>query len=137
MDPFLTITVPGVPVPKGRPRFANGHTYTPERTASYERELAILGSVEMEFRDPLTTPVRVEVEAVFPVPESWSKGKKALSPALAHMVRADVDNILKIVGDGLNKIVWADDRQIVGATVTKNYGDIPKLIVRVFIANQI
>ncbi|MEW8997914.1 MAG: RusA family crossover junction endodeoxyribonuclease [Thermoanaerobacter sp.] len=30
------IVVPGRPVPKGRPRFAKGHAYTPEKTRMYE-----------------------------------------------------------------------------------------------------
>lgn len=130
---FLELTLDGDPVPKGRPRFRRiknfVSTYSPAKTATYERELAILGSQQMEGRPPLECPVRVEVEAVFQMPSK--------KPKPNQLPRSDVDNLLKIVGDGLNQIVWKDDRQIVEANVTKVYGDKPKMIIRVFTANQI
>ena len=33
---YIRFTIPGNPVPKARPRFANGHAFTPEKTRSYE-----------------------------------------------------------------------------------------------------
>lgn len=44
--PFIHFIVPGYVVPKARPRF-NGHAYTPHRTKVYEREIAVLGSLQM------------------------------------------------------------------------------------------
>lgn len=126
---FLELVLDGNPVPKGRPRFKRMKnfvsTYTPAKTLTYERELAILGDEQMEGRPVLECPVRVEVEAVFQMP--------VRKPKPNQLPKSDVDNLLKIVGDGLNKIIWKDDRQIVEAKVSKVYGDKPKMIVRVFI----
>lgn len=134
-EPFLILTIPGEPIPKGRPRFTrHGHTYTPARTGAYERELAITGSLEMEGRMPTTELLKLVVEAVFKIPDTQLKHKV---PGQPYLGRIDVDNLLKIVGDGLNKIVWVDDRQIVEASVTKKYGSQSSLTVSVFFANQI
>ena len=36
-------TVPGPPVPKGRPRLGKGgHVFTPDQTRAYERKVALL-----------------------------------------------------------------------------------------------
>ncbi len=125
---FLELVLDGDPVPKGRPRFKRiknfVSTYTPAKTATYEREIAIKGDEQMEGRPLLECPVRVEVEATFQMP--------ARKPKPNQLPKSDVDNLLKIVGDGLNKIVWKDDRQIIRAEVCKLYGDKPKMIVRVF-----
>lgn len=119
----------GDPVPKGRPRFKRiknfVSTYSPAKTMTYERELAIKGAEQMENRPLLECPLRVEVEAIFQMP--------VRKPKPNQLPRSDVDNLLKIVGDGLNEIVWKDDRQIVSASVSKRHGPTPMMIVRVFI----
>lgn len=32
----VKFTIPGIPVPKARPRVVRGHTYTPKKTKDYE-----------------------------------------------------------------------------------------------------
>lgn len=83
---------------------------------------------------PTTELLKLVVEAVFKIPDTQLKHKV---PGQPYLGRIDVDNLLKIVGDGLNKIVWVDDRQIVEASVTKKYGSQSSLTVSVFFANQI
>ena len=45
--------------------------------------------------------------------------------------RPDGDNVIKLIGDALNNIVWRDDSQIVVHSVSKLYGDTPKTVIRV------
>jgi Holliday junction resolvase RusA-like endonuclease len=48
-------------------------------------------------------------------PAAWPMGAQyAVSIEFAHdkRTRQDIDNVVKIVGDALNKIVWDDDWQI-------------------------
>lgn len=125
----FSFTVPGVPVGKGRPRFvkATGRAYTPEKTASYESLIAYAASQAMRGADPISTPVGVKVQAVFPIPASWSQKRKA--DAHWHTSKPDGDNILKAVGDALNGIVWADDKQIARTSIAKVYGETPGLHV--------
>jgi len=124
-------SVPGTPKGKGRPRFGRGRAYTPKPTADYERLVrqcayASLGEVE-----PLSGPVYLSVTATFPIAKSWPVRKKQLAEAgfLWHTARPDSDNILKIVCDALNEILWLDDSQICLAKISKKYGREPGVIV--------
>jgi Holliday junction resolvase RusA-like endonuclease len=130
-DP-ICIRLPGEPRGKSRPRFWNGRAVTPEATRSYENDLRHVARSVMRSRVVLQGPIRVRVEALMPVPASWSKSKRAL--ALAGQVRPtgkpDADNVLKTL-DALNGVVWLDDAQIVEATITKLYSADPALIIQV------
>ena len=81
---------------------------------------------------PLDGPLSVTVEALFPIPVSWSRRQydRALAGAVLPTGRPDVDNILKML-DALNGVVFADDKQITSALVRKRYSNKPALIVKV------
>jgi len=85
-----------------------------------------LGEVE-----PLSGPVYLSVTATFPIAKSWPVQKKQLAETgfLWHTARPDSDNILKIVCDALNEILWLDDSQICLAKISKKYGREPGVIV--------
>ena len=51
-DP-IKITLPGEPRGKGRPRFGNGRTYTPDATRRYEDALRKVASEEARGRRPM------------------------------------------------------------------------------------
>ena len=81
---------------------------------------------------PLDGPLSVVVEALFPIPESWSRRQfdRAVAGAVLPTGRPDVDNILKML-DALNGVVWNDDKQIVTASIRKRYSNNPALVVKV------
>ena len=111
----ISITVPGEPVAKARPRFTkNGHVYTPKKTAVYEQVIGLHARAAMKGHKILTGPIRLSVTAYMPIPQSWSRTQKtkAMSGALRHTKRPDLSNIIKSVEDALNGIVYADDAQI-------------------------
>ncbi len=126
MSEPIVITLAGVPVGKGRPRFSrkSGHAYTPEKTRTYEDNLAYIAQAAMHGRAILEGPLWVDVAATFPVPASWSAKKRraALDWEILPTCKPDADNLLKVL-DALNEIVWHDDKQIVSATITKHYGE--------------
>ena len=132
----IEITLPGLPRGKGRPRFsARGgfaRAYTDAKTASYEGALRLAGAAVMAGRSPLTCALALEMVAVFPIPASWSRRKKAEAEQgiIRPTGKPDCDNLLKCI-DGLNEIVWKDDAQIVRATITKVYGSNPELWISV------
>lgn len=130
----ISIELPGVVRGKGRPRFvrATGRTYTDEATVSYENALKFAAVEVMRGRAPIEGPVRVVFRAVFAIPDSWPKKRRALAEAgLSYPTKKpDGDNILKLC-DALNAVVWRDDAQVVVATVEKVFGPVPKLIVEV------
>jgi len=119
----IAFTVPGNPVPKGRPRFTRqGRTYTPAKTKTYEEQVAVLARAVCP--EPLKTPVAVLVTAVFPVPLTYPKKRReaCLSGSERHTKRPDLDNIVKAVTDGMNGVVYGDDSQIVRLVANKVYG---------------
>jgi Holliday junction resolvase RusA-like endonuclease len=74
-------------------------------------------------------PLTVTVIATFPVPASWSRGKRegANAGTVPHLVAPDTDNLLKTI-DALNTIVWNDH---VDARVIKKCGETPSLKIEV------
>lgn len=99
----IRFTVEGRPVPKGRPRVvtvtraSRAHAYTPASTKVYE---TLIG---WTYREPAgALPPATGLIALF---------VKVYEDATQHA--GDLDNYVKIVGDALNGIAWADDKQVV------------------------
>lgn len=113
--PFCEIFVTDA-VPKGRPRFGKkGRVYTPRRTRDFEERVAWTAKAVMRSRLPLTCRVRVNVEVVY---------KRD----------ADLDNFIKAALDGINGIVFEDDRQVTAITAQKirREGFGPNMTIRVW-----
>lgn len=134
----ITFIIPGEPEAKKRPVFARRGdyvtTYTPKDTVRYEN------LVKMTFIDAkekagatglLEGPLDVRIDAYFKIPSSESKKRKGmmLSGDIKCTKKKDVDNIAKIVLDGLNTVAYKDDKQIVKLVVTKQYSDEPRVEV--------
>ena len=122
----IELEITGQPIGKGRPRFTKaGHTYTPQKTKEYERRIHAAAWAAMAKHDIEQTdrPVSLEIIAFMDIPKSWSKIKKleAEYGAISPMSAPDCDNIAKIVGDGLNNTIYADDRQITNLRVKKTF----------------
>ena len=73
----------------------------------------------------------IHVTAFVEIPTSDTKKKKErkLLGFLKPVKKPDVDNILKIVMDGLNGIAYPDDKQITDAHVKKRYSSEPRVEV--------
>lgn len=96
------ITIPGRPVPKGRPRLGvrgrKAYIYTPPETKEYEK---LVGWVaKCTGCRPTEGPVAVMLDV-------FARRKM------------DVDNIAKSVLDGLNGVAYLDDVQVVELLVRK------------------
>lgn len=131
----IEITIAGAPTPKGRARSTrSGRHYTPAATRAAENrvrdawlecgigyKLAVTGNPPT----PHAGPVHVDVVATFTPPTSWPKWKQtaALAGAWPHTVKPDIDNLLKLVKDGLNGLAWVDDAQAISVTGRKQYGE--------------
>lgn len=130
MSHLITFKVHGTPVGKGRPRISTRggyvRSYTPERTRDWESHIADVAHREMMNNGlvPTYDAVRVELEFYFPVPKSYTKKKRQL--CLADELKPlsfDIDNLCKSVLDGMNKVVYADDKQIFELHAQKLYTD--------------
>jgi Holliday junction resolvase RusA-like endonuclease len=73
------------------------------------------------------------IYVTFPVPASYSKKRTeaCLSNTEKHIKRPDLDNVIKAVIDGMDKIVFLNDSQITSIHSTKVYGEVAKVEVMV------
>lgn len=133
----IYFSFPIEPAGKERPRVIqrNGHSiaYTPLKTRQLEatiRDFALAEMLKQRFgKIEAPTPVKAAIVAVFPVPDSYSKKRKAdcLSGREAPTKKPDTDNTAKLVLDSLNGLAYDDDAQIVELSVTKVYGERAKV----------
>lgn len=105
MGLILSLDVPGEPVPKGRPRFGRGRTYTPRKTRDAEEALA--WAIKAAYKPTSRVGPIFGVELVFFCRRS-----------------SDCDNLTKLVLDCLNPkrgwrvrlptpgLIWQDDSQV-------------------------
>lgn len=131
--PTIEFVVPGIPVPKGRPRLGKNAVYTPAKTKLYERAVGYYAREAMRGVNIATGAVSVEMRFYMPVPASYSgvKRLKALSGELRHVTKPDASNILKSIEDGMNNIVYVDDNQVCDITASKFYGELPHAAIKV------
>lgn len=125
--PFsVRVTIPGKPVPKGRPRLGRGGTYTPKRTRTYEKHVAECAQAAMLQAKLRTTrqPVRVVMSLTLPIAKSWTKATRiaAVQGAIQPTSTFDIDNAIKGLLDGMNRVVYMDDSQVVELHAVKAYG---------------
>ena len=94
MRTLLDMVIEGDPVPKARPRSGrNGHTYTPQRTRDAEKVIRDLAAELVD--EPYDGPVAISCHF-----------------ECATARRTDGDNLMKLVWDALNGVVYVDDSQI-------------------------
>ncbi len=128
----VTLYLDGVPGQKGRPQFARTaggvRTFSRAKTVRYETRLRQEGQRLWPFA-PMTEPIKLTVTAVFPIAASWPKWRRALAALgkLWHVGKPDLDNVIKIAGDGLNGVLWVDDSQVCWLEAKKFYGESPGL----------
>lgn len=118
------------PVAKGRPRFGNGRTYTPQKTREAEECIGIIAR-GLYKGEPYAGAVRMDVTFYMPIPQSYSQKKKKELVGEFHTKKPDADNLVKTVCDSLNGIVISNDSQIADLRVKKMYGTIPHIEVQV------
>ena len=115
--------IPSQPVTKARPRFntRTGRAFTDDKTRIFENIVSLAYGSRHYFDDSY---IRVRIKFKFDIPKSFSKKKR--SEALEGKIRptkADIDNYIKAVLDGLNKRAWKDDRYIYSIEAEKMYAE--------------
>jgi Holliday junction resolvase RusA-like endonuclease len=101
------------PVAKARPRFSRKtmSVYTPLKTRSFERQVSCVA--KSYIKNPLLGAV--ELVITFNFKKAKSNKRKF------HTMKPDIDNLIKGVMDGLNKIAFKDDCQVVDLIIKKRY----------------
>ena len=119
----VDFTIPSAPVPKSRPRFNKntGRAFTDDKTRIFENIVSLAYGARNYFDDSY---IRIRMKFKFEVPKSYSKKKRI--EALEGKIRptkADIDNYIKSVLDGLNGKAFKDDRYIYAILAEKEYAE--------------
>lgn len=124
----------GDPVGKARPRFntKTRRAYTPSKTAEYESKVAI-SYKSVSKGKMFNGAVALDINAYFAIPKSTPKKKlfQFLQNIFRPTKKPDIDNILKIIMDGLNGIAYEDDKQVVSGRIRKFYSNVPRVEVSI------
>ena len=129
---MIKVVLSGAPMGKQRVKFSrqSGRAYTPERTVTFESQFAWAAQEAMAGKSLMEGPLFLEVIAYLPIPESkplkWKVA--ARRGEIRPTKKPDFDNILKIVSDSMNLVVWLDDAQIVDSSFKKFLSDKPRTI---------
>lgn len=120
---------------KARPRINTytGQAYTPTNTKDYEMLVKQYFKIKYPKFVPLENRVFVKIIAYFKIPKTATKKEKALieDNLISPTKKPDIDNIVKIVLDSLNKMAFKDDNQITKLEVEKVYGQEEKVFVKI------
>ena len=134
-DKEVSFTVPGKPFGKQRPRMSRRGkfvtTYTPKETVEYEN-LVKLSYYNSAGDTKLKGAICADIKGVFPIPKSTSnkQKEKMISGEIKYTKKLDCDNMAKCVLDALNNIAYDDDSQVYKLNVTKEYGENPRVEIK-------
>lgn len=132
---LYTFEVPGRITGKGRPR-VNTYTnivYTPTKTKDYEELVQQYFLLKYPRYIPLENRIRVKIIAYFSIPKGTNKKntEEMLMGNISPTKKPDIDNIIKIILDSLNKLAFKDDNQITKLDIEKVYGEEEKVYVEI------
>lgn len=133
----IIFKIDGDPFGKQRPRvLRTGRAYTPKETVEYEEKTirSFRAASRGRFYADEGTPVCIAIKACFRIPKNTPMKKRALMETgeILPMKKPDCDNIQKVVLDALNKLAYADDKQVVSSFVDKRYAkDEPYVLVTI------
>lgn len=105
---MIEFFIDGNPVGKERPRIGkHGNVYTPSKTVDYQKNVgqsALVARNRAGIFAPLEDSIFVEMKMYFVTTKS-----------------PDIDNVIKSVLDGMNKIMYKDDAQVIALECQKYF----------------
>ena len=112
----ISFFIPGVPVPKGRPRLSRHGVYTPRKTKNWESYVYMVAK-QHKPKELITSSIYIKLDFYMP----WPKSKKF--KVIKHVSRPDLDNLEKAVLDALEGVMFKNDSQIWMKDSTKRYAE--------------
>ena len=128
--PLIEFVVPGEAVPFARAGSRGKRRYTLEKQADYMQLVKHYAWLAMDGRPPLDGPIAMSLLAEFLHPKSWSRKKQETT--YWKETRSDMSNIIKILEDAMNSIVFNDDAQISLLAAQKSYSSIAQTTVNIW-----
>ena len=127
--------VPGKVIGKGRPRLNtySGIVYTPTKTKDYETLVEQYFLLKYPKFKVFEGRVKVSIIAYFAIPKATKKSdiNEMLDNNISPTKKPDIDNIVKVVLDSMNKFAFKDDNQITKLEVEKKYSIEDKIYIKI------
>lgn len=127
--------VPGKVIGKGRPRLNtySGIVYTPTKTKDYETLVEQYFLLKYPKFKVFESRVKVSIIAYFAIPKVTKKSdiNEMLDNNISPTKKPDIDNIVKVVLDSMNKFAFKDDNQITKLEVEKKYSIEDKIYIKI------
>jgi Holliday junction resolvase RusA-like endonuclease len=133
--------IDGPPVPWKRPERdqRSGRTFTNPKAEAGKRAIVAAARAAWGNEPPACGPVIVRVVAIFAIPPSWPKALRAaaLEARVMHISDPDIDQLVKLVMDGLVDLAFWDDNQVCGLpSPAKRYGHPERTEVTIEVLDQ-
>ena len=127
--------VPGKIVGKGRPRLNTytGSIYTPAKTKDYETLVEQYFLLKYPKIQPFEGRVKINIIAYISIPKATKKADipEMLDNNISPTKKPDIDNIVKVILDSMNKFAFKDDNQITRLEVEKKYSLEDKVYIKI------
>jgi len=124
----MRIVIEGDPIPLARPRASKHRFYDPQ----FQVKQNLSWIVKQQFtQEPLSYIDLIKMTFLMKLPSSWSNKKKARLNNTYHTQRPDLSNMIKMIEDALNNIVWTDDCIIANLIAKKLWSYEPATIIEV------
>lgn len=136
MSNKITFTIPGDVQAQQRPKFSRfGQHVTvrdPKESKDYKAFVRLVAS-EFAPEELITEPIVLNIDVYRKIPKSFSKKKhnEATEGILRPTTKPDIDNLVKGIKDGLSKVIWHDDSQVISLVANKYYSDKPRAEVTI------
>ena len=126
----IKVTVPIAPVPWSRPRFnsRSGAVFNANRYSEFKKEFSMLftRAMKIDQQKPLSGALSLSATFYIPKPKTVKREYPSVVP--------DLDNYIKGIQDGMNKLAYKDDAQIIKyLNVSKRYADTlgPRIVIEI------
>lgn len=127
---YRNFIVQGQPKGKARPRTTRtGHMYDPQENKTYEGIVASKYLAKYAGEPVATGYISIEICVTMTIPKSTPKKHRIELLKAPPLKKPDLDNVAKIIMDGLNGVAYKDDAQVTSLTIYRVWGDTPQVEV--------
>lgn len=130
---LISVIALGDPVAWARARLdsrGRGRIFTPDRQKNAAMSFKWTARQAMGTLRPFAGPLKVDLTFAYARPKSMAKSDERVFKTS----RPDLDNLVKLVCDAGNQLIWIDDAQIVELTTRKLYSNPPRTELHVRMA---
>ena len=120
---LFSLFIPLLPIPKGRPRFNAKHVFTPSRTKKFENNIKLFAKRGMIEQKVPIFKKEISVFLVFHFKFPLSKKPTDSKKIIPCIKREDLDNLVKSVLDGCEKVCYTNDKLVTQLVAFKIYSD--------------